>query len=233
LFFLQVLHDIMRDPQLGTEVSLGCVRTGCLLLSGQTGMALNVDVKAFHDMLFAILLELRDDDEIVSTALMCARLLLHERREVSLERVAAFVRRLCEAALRMQPHQAVAALFNVRALLHKYPKLSPLLDGDTMTATAYRPDVAEPEHTNALASPAWELALLERHYYPWVQAYAKHLAHGAPSAGAHSLNAKHARALPHEIFEALDPKQHGLVVPPALHVNKSAKRGRFECDSDG
>ena len=127
----------MRDPQLGTEVSLGCVRTGCLLLSGQTGMALNVDVKAFHDMLFGILLDLRDDDDTVSTALMCARLLLHERREVSLERVAAFVRRLCEAALRMQPHQAVAALFNVRALLHKYPKLSPLLDGDTMTATAY------------------------------------------------------------------------------------------------
>lgn len=42
---MKVLHEIMRDPTLGMDVSLGCVRTGCLLLSGQTGMALNIDVK--------------------------------------------------------------------------------------------------------------------------------------------------------------------------------------------
>jgi hypothetical protein len=61
--------------------------------------------QAFHDMLFSILLELDDNDETISVALMCVRLLMHERREVSLERVAAFVRRLCEASLRMRPHQ--------------------------------------------------------------------------------------------------------------------------------
>lgn len=66
----------------------------------------------------------------------------------------------------------------------------------------------------------WEIALLTRHYYPWVQSYARHIAHGAPSTGTHALNAKHARAQPHEIFEALDCSQHGFSFNPAMQKPK-------------
>lgn len=131
------------------------LRYDALIESLYESVSLTEAVQAFHDMLFSVLLDLNDDDETIAVALMCVRLLMHERREVSLERVAAFVRRLCEAALRMRPHQvgthrdrptarhltpfaqAVATLFNVRALLHKYPKLEPILDGDAMTTTTY------------------------------------------------------------------------------------------------
>lgn len=80
--------------------------------------------------------------------------------------------------------------------------------------------MAEPEHSNALGSPMWEVTLLDQHYYPWVQSYAKHIAQGAPSTGPHSLNAKHARAQPHEIFEALDCSQHGFSFNPAMQKPK-------------
>jgi hypothetical protein len=66
----------------------------------------------------------------------------------------------------------------------------------------------------------WEVTLLDQHYYPWVQSYAKHIAQGAPSTGPHSLNAKHARAQPHEIFEALDCSQHGFSFNPAMQKPK-------------
>lgn len=85
-----VLKTIMLDTQLGTRVALECVRTGCTLLSGQAGMAVNIDVKGFHDTLYSSLYKLKGNDADVSTALMCFRLLLHERREVSLERVAGY-----------------------------------------------------------------------------------------------------------------------------------------------
>lgn len=81
------------------------LRYDALIESLYESVSLTETVQAFHDMLFSVLLDLNDDDETIAVALMCVRLLMHERREVSLERVAAFVRRLCEAALRMRPHQ--------------------------------------------------------------------------------------------------------------------------------
>eukprot|EP00041_Stephanoeca_diplocostata_P027089 m.740210 g.740210 ORF g.740210 m.740210 type:complete len:844 (-) comp23112_c0_seq2:1926-4457(-) len=217
---MSVLRDIMRDPLLGADVSLQCVRTGCTLLSGQSGMALNIDAKAFHDALYVILFDIPGDNKGVELALMCFRLLLHERREMSLERVAAFVKRLCQICTHLEPHQAVAAMFNVRSMLLKYPKLAQMLDNDVVTNTSYRPDVLEPEHSNPMAAPLWELALLYKHYYPWMPTYAKHVAAGAPSTGGHALNPKHARAQPHEIYASLDKTCHGFSFNPPMQAPK-------------
>lgn len=210
----------MADPQLGTGVTLKCVKTGCTLLSGQAGMAVNIDTKTFHDALYLAFLDAAGDNENVATALVCIRLLLHERREVSLDRVAAFVRRLATASLKLEPHQAVAALFNVRCLMMKYPKLTGLLDSDMLSTNVHRPELAEPEHSCPFATPMWELSLLGSHFFPWVTTHSKHVAFGSPSAGPGSLPQAHARALPHELFESFDPSRHGFSFNPAMKLPK-------------
>ena len=213
---MEVLKGIMTDKTQGTNVVLECVRTGCTLLSGQSGMATNVDIKAFHDTLYQTLATLTTDDDSVSTALMCVRLLLHERREVSLDRVAAFAKRLAICSLRLEPHQAVAALYNVRSLIVKYPKLTNMLENDMLTTSVYRPELREPEHSCPFALAMWELLPLSEHYFPWVSTHAKHVAYGAPSAGHGSLPAKQARAKPHQLYYAFDATQHGFSFNPPM-----------------
>lgn len=73
-------------------------------------MAVNIDVKAFHDALYGAFLEVGVRDVDVSTALICIRLLMHERREVSLDRVAAFCRRLVMLGLRSDNFPFVVSL---------------------------------------------------------------------------------------------------------------------------
>ena len=213
---ITVLKQIMVNPQTKNVVVLECVRTACTLLSSQEGMATNVDIKAFHDTLYRVLAEIKTDEDVVPPALMCARLLLHERREVSLDRVAAFAKRLSICALRLEPHQAVAALFNVRSLVNKYPKLTAMLDNDMLTTSMYRPELLEPEHSCPFALPMWELCTLAEHYFPWVATHAKHVAYGAPSAGHGSLPAKQARAKPHQIYNAFDARQHYFSFNPQM-----------------
>eukprot|EP00040_Diaphanoeca_grandis_P021963 m.117530 g.117530 ORF g.117530 m.117530 type:complete len:832 (+) comp28584_c7_seq1:97-2592(+) len=216
---MAVLREIMKEG-LGTSISLQTVRTGCMLLSGQAGLAMNIDVKAFHDVLYAELLN-ATDERGVDLAMICTRLLLNERREVSLERVGAFTKRLALVAIQLQRHnQTVTALSNIRTMMQRYPKLETLLDSDSMSTAIYRPEVPEPEHSNPLATPLWELVVLNKHYYPWVKTYAKHLAFGAPSSGTNSLPPKLGRAVPHALSKALDSRQHGFCFNPPMQKPK-------------
>ena len=130
--------------------------------------------------------------------------------------MAAFCRRLGMVGLQMDSHQVIAALFNVRSLVIKYPKLSIILEQDMLSTSVFRPELVEPEHSCGLSAPMWELATLSAHYHPTVAMHAKHVAAGAPSAGPGSLPVKHARAMPHELYEAFNPAQHGFCFNPPL-----------------
>lgn len=213
---MKVLKTIMEDDSLSTRITLECVMTGCTLLSGQAGLALSIDVKGFHDALYSAFLSVAGNDIEVSTALRCCRLLLHERREVSLERVAAFVRRLGMTSMHFEPHQAIVGLFNVRGLVVKYPKLGILLEQDILSTSVFRPELREPEHSCPFSSPMWELDALSHHYHPYVATHAKHVAAGAPSAGPGALPVKHSRATPKDLYNAFDPAQHGFSFNPPM-----------------
>lgn len=59
-----------------------------------------------------------------------------------------------------------------------------LLDNESIGIGLFRPDVNDPELSNADSSTAWELALLRTgHYHPLVKMIAHHVAQGAPSKG--------------------------------------------------
>lgn len=65
-----------------------------------------------------------------------------------------------------------------------HTKVHALLDNESIGIGLFRPDVNDPELSNADSSTAWELALLRTaHYHPLVKMIAHHVALGAPSKG--------------------------------------------------
>ena len=68
-----------------------------------------------------------------------------------------------------------------------HTKVHALLDNESMGIGLFRPDVNDPELSNADSSTVWELALLRTaHYHPLVRMTSHHVAQGAPSKGQFS-----------------------------------------------
>jgi CBF/Mak21 family len=57
-----------------------------------------------------------------------------------------------------------------RLLIQRYPSVEQFLENeqDVITSGQYNPNVADPEHSNPLATSGWELALLRFHYHAGV-----------------------------------------------------------------
>ena len=63
-----------------------------------------------------------------------------------------------------------------------HTKAQALLDSESMGTGVFRPDVNDPELSNADSTTVWELALLGTgHFHPAVRSVAHHVAEGAPS----------------------------------------------------
>mmetsp|Transcript_8805 Transcript_8805/g.26135 ORF Transcript_8805/g.26135 Transcript_8805/m.26135 type:complete len:573 (-) Transcript_8805:778-2496(-) len=89
--------------------------------------------------------------------------------------IAAFIKRLCRCALSGPPSSALFVLALVSNLLKKHPECNCLVqrkDGTEME-DCFVADVDDPVECRALQSSLWELAVLERHYYPAVATLAK------------------------------------------------------------
>mmetsp|Transcript_61462 Transcript_61462/g.69648 ORF Transcript_61462/g.69648 Transcript_61462/m.69648 type:complete len:604 (-) Transcript_61462:83-1894(-) len=89
--------------------------------------------------------------------------------------VAAFIKRLCRCALSGPPSGALFVLALVSNLLKKHPECSCLVQrkGDKEREDSFLADEDDPVECRALQSSLWELAVLERHYYPAVATLAK------------------------------------------------------------
>jgi nucleolar complex protein 3 len=82
------------------------------------------------------------------------------------ERAAAFAKRLLTASLKWPPTAALRALEFVGGLLAKDAKLEALLSSeDRATNGVYRPDVDDPQLSNAFGTSFWELFLLQQQYW--------------------------------------------------------------------
>mmetsp|Transcript_25900 Transcript_25900/g.56769 ORF Transcript_25900/g.56769 Transcript_25900/m.56769 type:complete len:622 (+) Transcript_25900:159-2024(+) len=99
--------------------------------------------------------------------------------------IAAFIKRLCRCALSGPPSSALFVLALVSNLLKKHPECNCLVqrrsskgeEGSTSTELlledCFVADADDPVECRALQSSLWELAVLERHYYPAVATLAK------------------------------------------------------------
>jgi U3 small nucleolar RNA-associated protein 19 len=89
--------------------------------------------------------------------------------------VAAFSKRLARCSLSSPPAGILSVLALVSNLLRKHPECASLIHRSrgTEMEDCFLPLEDDPEKSRALQSSLWELAVLERHYYPAVATLAK------------------------------------------------------------
>uniref|UniRef100_I3KSJ2 Nucleolar complex protein 3 homolog n=1 Tax=Oreochromis niloticus TaxID=8128 RepID=I3KSJ2_ORENI len=200
---LNVLQDLIQSGDLSNKETLHCIQTVFTILSGQ-GDVLNIDPLNFYSQLYKLLSRLHagapNDDAIIVLRCLDA-MLTRRRKQVTLQRVMAFVKRLSTISLHVLPNATVGILAANRATMHSFPKCDFLLDNEIQGSGFYLPELEEPEHCNAQNTALWELHTLQRHYHPVVRRFAVHLSQGAPSEGSVALSVELSRRSSVELFD--------------------------------
>uniref|UniRef100_A0A673BI85 Nucleolar complex protein 3 homolog n=1 Tax=Sphaeramia orbicularis TaxID=375764 RepID=A0A673BI85_9TELE len=114
---LNVLQNLIQSGDLTNQESLHCIQTVFIILSGQ-GDVLNVDPLKFYSQLYQMLPRLHagapNDD--ISIVLRCLDAMLTRRRkQVTLQRAMAFMKRLSVLSLHTLPNASVGLLAANRA----------------------------------------------------------------------------------------------------------------------
>lgn len=224
---LNVLQNLIQSGDLTHRESLHCIQTVFTILSGQ-GDVLNIDPLNFYSQLYKMLPQLHagapNDDIII--ALRCLDAMLTRRRkQVTLQRAMAFIKRLSALSLHVLPNASVGVLAASRAAMHAFPKCDLLLDNEVQGSGFYLPELDEPEHCNAQNTALWELHTLQRHFHPVVRRLAVHLSQGAPSEGSAALSADLSRRSPVELFDIYSVRD--MTFNPPVAPPGSKKKDRF------
>ncbi|KAI8097031.1 nucleolar complex-associated protein-domain-containing protein [Halteromyces radiatus] len=196
---LNALRDVMNqleDTSLsnrggaGTRKRLLCITTAFELLSGQ-GEALNYDLKDFYKEIYQILFkatyrtQLEEDESKVNSREVAseseAELLLRglemmflRKRQIPIDRLAAFVKRFSLVALNMPNKTVSRCLILVQRLLQRNPRLDALIQSEDRAATGiYLPLLEDPELCNPFGTSLYELFLYQNHYDPNIRSLAQ------------------------------------------------------------
>uniref|UniRef100_A0A3B4GKR5 Nucleolar complex protein 3 homolog n=1 Tax=Pundamilia nyererei TaxID=303518 RepID=A0A3B4GKR5_9CICH len=117
---LNVLQDLIQAGDLSNKETLHCIQTVFTILSGQ-GDVLNIDPLNFYSQLYKLLPRLHagapNDDAIIVLRCLDA-MLTRRRKQVTLQRAMAFVKRLTTISLHVMPNASVGILAANRATMH-------------------------------------------------------------------------------------------------------------------
>lgn len=218
------LNGLIESGNLTTRESLHCMQTAFTILSGQ-GSVINIDPTNFYRHFYNNMVPVAADDqsETVTVVLQCLDAMINKRRkQVSQQRVLAFMKRLMTLSLQQNPEGAVAFLAQARHMVHMYKYTDVLYDSEVQGSGVYLPYLEDPEHCCANSTQLWELHLLRHHFCPSVQRYCRHLIHQAPLAGQGQLPQELARKSPNEIYEQLKKRESFHSLP----VKSTRKRRR-------
>ncbi|KAF3703977.1 Nucleolar complex protein 3 -like protein [Channa argus] len=219
---LQVLQSLIQSGDLTSRESLHCIQTVFTILSGQ-GDVLNIDPLNFYSQLYKMLPKLHagaPNDDIIIVLRCLDAMLTRRKKQVTLQRAMAFIKRLSILSLHVLPNASVGILAANRATIHSFPKCDFLLDNELQGSGFYLPELDEPEHCNAQNTALWELHTLQRHFHPVVRQFAVHLCQGAPSEGSAALGVTLSRRSPVELFGEYSVKDMTFNPPVALPSNK-------------
>ncbi|XP_069581246.1 nucleolar complex protein 3 homolog [Brachyistius frenatus] len=224
---LNVLQNLIQSGDLTNKESLYCIQTVFTILSGQ-GDVLNIDPLTFYSQLYTMLPALHagsPNDDIIIVLRCLDAMLTRRRKQVSLQRAMAFVKRLSTLSLHVLPNASVGILAATRAAMHSFPKCDFLLDNEIQGSGFYLQELNEPEHCNAQNTALWELHTLQRHYHPVVRRFAVHLSRGAPSDGSAALSVDLSRRSPVELFD--DYRVKDMTFNPPVAPPGSKKKDHF------
>jgi nucleolar complex protein 3 len=109
--------------------------------------------------------------------------MLCDARSIDMSRLAAFVKRLANAALHAGAGEATGLVAAARFLMARHVTLRAALDNDGAIPGVYKPDALDPAESGAQSTMLWEIALLPHHWHPAVRACALRLTRVVPSRG--------------------------------------------------
>ncbi|XP_076024049.1 nucleolar complex protein 3 homolog isoform X2 [Genypterus blacodes] len=224
---LAVLQSLIQSGDLTNRESLHCIQTVFTILSGQ-GDVLTVDPLNFYSELYKMLPRLHagaPNDDIMIVLRCVDAMLTRRRKQVTIQRAMAFIKRLSTLSVHTLPNASVGALAATRAAMHAFPKSDLLLDNEVQGSGFYLPEVDEPEHCNAQNTALWELHTLQRHYHPVVRRFAVHLCHGAQSEGSTALSVQLSRRSPLQLFNDYCVKD--MTFNPPVSAPSTKKKDRF------
>ncbi|VEU42333.1 unnamed protein product [Pseudo-nitzschia multistriata] len=171
---LDVLKELLLIvDNLPLEASLNCVLTAFQTLEGP-GREMQIDQKEYIAPLYSQLARVGTEENSKKNTyilLRCLTAAFIKRREYSIVRVAAFVKQMFTVAMHSPDYTSVPLIALARQILQRYPSVHQLLESesDVITSGTYKPDVADPEHSNPFSTSAWELACLKFHVHPQVR----------------------------------------------------------------
>ncbi|XXQ34918.1 CCAAT-binding factor domain-containing protein [Plasmodiophora brassicae] len=223
LDLLTCLQDLMDKNVLALESTLHCIIAAFQMLCSQ-GTAIVIDARDFYRRLYC------EFDSFLSPASWCNLPLLFDcldlmfikRRQISVDRVGAYVKKLCSLALHVPLAESMGVLHCVQRLLGRYPQCTRLLDNEPSTGGVYLPDAEDPEHANPFSSSLWELSLLQQSYQADLQKYASQIAR------QDAISVDKLRQTPSELMQSYKRVlcHPALPVPPAPSERKRIPRIR-------
>lgn len=226
LDLLELLKDLAGSGRaLSVECKLRCVVTSLACLEGK-GATAEIDLKEFNQNLYALLFDLLTltEQRHMSLLLQCLSIMLQRSLQLSLGRVASFMKRMGGLSLFVPVNAQVALMHLMRYSFNKYPKLKQLLDSQSCTPGIYQPELPDPEHSNAFASTLWELPLLSTSHHPEVRRYASCLLKDEEVGVVLA-----AKSVP-QVFQMFDVSQGGfnppVEIPESLKQQKNLNKGQ-------
>ncbi|KAJ3331895.1 Nucleolar complex protein 3 [Blyttiomyces sp. JEL0837] len=134
----------------------------------------------------------------VELVLIGMDILFCRKKQIPVDRAAAFLKRLATISLHLKPNAVLACLSLMRAILIKHSKLQQLLDPEERLGTgAYKPFLDDPELCNPYATNLWELNLFMQHYHPTIRTFSRHVAQA--ESGSYAENHSGPRHLPADL----------------------------------
>ncbi|XP_037946269.1 nucleolar complex protein 3 homolog [Teleopsis dalmanni] len=234
---IDVLNNILEEMDLGYREQLHCIHTIFVILSGQ-GEVLNIDPIRFYQHFYKNMLAVNAGKNHADYAIILNTLdevLVKRRRNMSQQRLMAFVKRLLTSSLHLLHHGTLATLGTIKTTFQLTSVLDILLDTDTITGSGqYNPELDDPEYCNASCTSLYELTMLTRHYHPTVRKMALHIASGVPATGDGSLPTEIGKLNAHELYQQFDSTQ--MVFNPTIPVPKPVqpklKKGKHMFTND-
>ncbi|KAL8621272.1 hypothetical protein ACOMHN_008097 [Nucella lapillus] len=174
-----VFNKLIESEALSQVETLHCVQTAFRILSGQ-GVALNIDPLKFYTHLYTALLHIHagcSPDDAASILDTVDAAIIRRKKQVTQQRVLAFVKRLSTMSLHQLPQASAAFLAMARCMVSMFPYADILYDQEACSSGVYMPFLQEPEHCHASSAVLWELHSLKKHFHPDVKRLANALLH--------------------------------------------------------
>ncbi|XP_046749750.1 nucleolar complex protein 3 homolog [Diprion similis] len=218
---VNVLNRLLEGNTLSLKEQLYCIETVFVILSGQ-GEALNIDPSRFYSHLYRNLLGIRagkNHADLIIILRTLGNILIKKRKNISQNRLAAFLKRISILALQLEHNGTLGVLAIIKTVMQLGKAADILLDTDSSIGEGFYDSVLnEPEYCNAQRSALWELVPLQTHYHPMVQKMAKNIAKGVPTSGEGSLEPEFGKLSPVDLFHEYETT--GVMFKPAVPAPK-------------